>query len=545
MSSLPERPNLGHLRKQAKELLRQYKAGDTAALTRIRQHLPAAKGKSDVELSAMALQLRDAQSCLAREYGFPSWQELKDYVEWKIASANAGLLPVDWLRLVYGGDVTGAQGIARPALALKLLAENPQLARDDVHVACALGDEPAIRAAIAADPGWVNRQGGPLKLPPLVAVTHSSLARETRFGDRLRRCVQVLLEAGADPNQSIGNRIPPHSVDAPGDDQLSALYGVGAQSQDPEMMRLLLAAGANPNDGESLYHSIASTDCVRLLLEYGARPDGNILANAIVHSNLEAMKRLLERGADPNEVNAQRITSLIIAIRGRRSVEIVKALLAAGADPHARTPDGVSAYKYALLAGLPELAALLAEAGAQEELSNEDAFVAACARCDEAEARRILATVPNLFETLGAQRLRQLPEMVWNGRDAPARLMVRLGWPIAARGGDEPFFGSALNWAVFRGNAGMTEFLVENGASWREQHGYNDNVMGTLSWSSLNQAPDFGDWVGCARALVTHGMPRATRPQPTEANSPPPWVEIDGRRMGFSEEVTEALLADG
>ncbi len=113
MSSLPERPNLGHLRKQAKELLRQYKAGDTAALTRIRQHLPAAKGKSDVELSAMALQLRDAQSCLAREYGFPSWQELKDYVEWKIASANAGLLPVDWLRLVYGGDVTGAQGALR------------------------------------------------------------------------------------------------------------------------------------------------------------------------------------------------------------------------------------------------------------------------------------------------------------------------------------------------------------------------------------------------------------------------------------------------
>jgi hypothetical protein len=30
--------------------------------------LPAAKGKSDVELNAMALQLHEAQSCLAREH---------------------------------------------------------------------------------------------------------------------------------------------------------------------------------------------------------------------------------------------------------------------------------------------------------------------------------------------------------------------------------------------------------------------------------------------------------------------------------------------
>ncbi len=123
--------------------------------------------------------------------------------------------------------------------------------------------------------------------------------------------------------------------------------------------------------------------------------------------------------------------------------------------------------------------------------------------------------------------------------------MVRLGWPIAARGGDEPFFGSALNWAVFRGNAAMTEFLLRHGASWTERHGYDDNVMGTLAWSSLNQPPDRGDWPACARALVAHGMPRARRPQIAEAadsNGTPTWVDIDGRKMEFSEEVTEALL---
>lgn len=542
MSSLPERPNLDHLRKQAKDLLRLYRADDSASLARIRSHLPAAKGKTDIELRTMELRLHDMQSCIAREHGFPSWDQLREYVEWKSAAAAAGPQLIDWLCLVYMNDVTGGAGWPRPALALRVLDEHPRFARGDAYAACALGDEAAIRAAIESDPTWVNRPGGPLKLPPLVAVTHSSFAREGRFRGQFPRCVRTLLAAGADPNQSIGNRMPPHSVENPGEDQLSALYGAAGQALDPEMTRLLLAAGANPNDGESLYHAMGSAECVRLLLEHGAQPGSNMLANAIGHSNLEAVRLLLKHGADPNEAGAQRISPLLFAIRGRRSVQIIQALLDAGADPRARTPEGQSAYKYALLAGLPEITALLERAGANEDVSLEDAFIAACARCDEPEARRLLAEKPDLFASFGPQHLRYLPEMVWNGCDAPARLMVRLGWPIAARGGDEPFFGSALNWAVFRGNAAMTEFLLEHGASWVEEHGYGDNVMGTLSWSSMNQPYEAGDWIGCARALVAHGMPRARRPPGTNPNNPPSWVEIGGRRKEFSEEVTEALL---
>ena len=201
----------------------------------------------------------------------------------------------------------------------------------------------------------------------------------------------------------------------------------------------------------------------------------------------------------------------------------------------ATTPSGINAYKLALQFGLVEVADVLQQAMGEEPISDAERFVAACARGDEAEARRVQAQRPDLPGALSEWQLRLLPDIVAEGGDAGPRLMVMLGWPIAVRGGD--WNGSALNHAVFRGNAGLARFLLRHGASWTEEHGYGDNLCGTLSWASCNEPVEGGDWAGCARALLDHGMPGAT-PDPED----PDRVVIDGRRKRFSDEVSEVLL---
>ena len=133
-----------------------------------------------------------------------------------------------------------------------------------------------------------------------------------------------------------------------------------------------------------------------------------------------------------------------------------------------------------------------------------DDFVAACARADEPAARRILARRPDIFASLPETKLRQLPNLVEAHRKDAVKLMVELGWPIAARGGD--WDATALNHAVYQGDAELARFLLEHGARWDEPNAFSD-VNGILAWASRNQDPGRGDWVACARALVEHGMP--------------------------------------
>lgn len=544
MKKLPAQANLDHLKKQAKDLLRLYRTGNAEAIARFIQHFPAAANLTDAKVKALDLRLHDAQSCVAREYGFASWADLNAFVDINpFAQREQGALISRWLGLVYHGDITGSYVAARPRVAAKLLQEHPQIADADPYVACAAGHWKTISRAIARDSNWLHQAGGALNLPPLIAVMHSSLAALPEYATRLRERARALLDAGADPNQCIGNRYPPASLAAPVESEpLSALYGAAGVARDPVLTEMLLDAGANPNDGESLYHSLENPDCTRLLLRRGAHVSGTrAVWRALDMPDATSLELLLAHGGDANEFAPEGLkvwgTPLLRAIAMRRSSRHIAVLLAAGADAKAKTAAGVSAYRLAMQAGLPDVAAQLRAAGVEETLTAEEAFVSACARADAAEARRIQARYPNLPGSLPSDRLRLLPDAAAWGSSAAVKVMVELGWPIDARGGD--WDATALNHAVFRGDATLTAFLLDRGANWRETHGYGSDVLGTLSWASCSE-PEVAahpDWVGCARALIERGIPRAERDPEHEDR-----VLIDGRRMSFSADVIEALV---
>lgn len=359
----------------------------------------------------------------------------------------------EWRVLVYGEGYMSPQ----PEAAERALHENPQFAVEDPHAAGVASDGDASSG-----------------MPPLAAVTHSSLSR-LRPGD-FAQCVRQLLAAGVDVNAG------------------QALYGAAGKNHQPEITKLLLDAGADPNDNESVYHATESRDltCLHLLLDAGARTKGtNALNHSLDYDDLTCTRLLLDAGADPNEGTS----ALFWAIRRRRSLAHVDALLAAGADPR-RAVHGITPHRAALHYGLVDVAARL-HAMTGELPRPEDAFVVACARLDRAEAERLM---PDNFDNIP---LRMLPESVESGNIEAAKLMVELGWPITARGGD--WQATALNLAVFRGDADLTRFLLRHGATWKETHGYGDNVSGTLRFASVEKPVDGGDWAGCAKALVEEG----------------------------------------
>jgi hypothetical protein len=106
--SLPTRPSLDSLRKQAKSLARDIAAGNAAASARARAQLPEAK---------VPLSLRDAQLVVAREYGYAGWRDLSAEVARRCGHGLAWAAS-QAARIIHDNDIDGLE---------RLLAEYPDL----------------------------------------------------------------------------------------------------------------------------------------------------------------------------------------------------------------------------------------------------------------------------------------------------------------------------------------------------------------------------------------------------------------------------------
>ncbi len=170
--SLPARPSLESLRKQAKKLARDIAAGDAAAIARARAQLPKVN---------TALTQRNAQLVIAREYGFAGWQDLTAEVmkrldrglEWAVARAR---------RAIHDNDVEALKKLLTeyPAL-LSWQGDDPQSESGLLGLATgAYGD-----AGDAQREGWFTRgscaelliDAGAVVMPPVVNGLLDSRAR--------------------------------------------------------------------------------------------------------------------------------------------------------------------------------------------------------------------------------------------------------------------------------------------------------------------------------------------------------------------------------
>ncbi|WP_310386480.1 ankyrin repeat domain-containing protein [Roseateles sp.] len=498
--SLPNHADLQQLKRQARELLRDWRAGSPPSLARAAPHHRGAPA-----------QLSLAQLVIARELGFPSWPALHRAVmaQQEARQLDDAALVTRVLTLAIGRGWNSPQ----PERALALLQRLGSRCPPHLRPALALlrGELDLLDALPTA-----AQQLPPFDAPALAYVCFSSLHRlgEPWASGLLRGAQALLAQAGTDPNAA---RMPdPDLPPAPGATEppgLPLLYGAVARAQSPELAAALLAAGANPNDGESLYHACEDPDRsraalqIRQLMAHGARWQGtNALLRLLDFDDPAGLAVALSLGADVNETGPQGASALHHALRRGRCVACLSQLLAAGADLTLRDTDGRTPATLAALLGENAALELLAAQGAQPELpASRQRFLAACAAADEPAARALLQQEPDLLQAqLSAQELQLLPDQAQRRARASVALMLSLGWPVAVPG---DWQASALNQAAFNGDVVLVRLLLAHGASWQEGNGFGGNVMGSLQHACVHLPQPDADYLGTLRLLLSAGAP--------------------------------------
>ncbi len=450
--------DLDQARRRAKERLRAARRGELAL-------------REDREP-----RLADAQRAVANELGFASWPALVAYAE-----TAGGDREERRARLV-------AHALAgRADRAEALLDADPGLALAGLDVALVLGDAEAVAAALARDPGLVSRE---LPVPgrkPLSCACHSAfLAPDHGRAPGVRRVVELLLDAGADPNETFDNEYG----------AMPALYGAAGVAHDPETTRLLLDRGANPDDGESVYHAVTAEDtaCLEILLERGATVRGtNALGNAIRRPRI--VRVLLERG-DLQPSDPELRDSLLWA----RENEVAELLIKHGADLEARDADGLTAYSRAARFHDDSMMALLARAGADADADPVAVWLGKVVRGEPA-TRPPGAVLRHADAEL-------LPRFASAGLDDAVERLLDVGVPLQARGVDD---GTGLHYAGMWGRGSTVELLLARGAEPNLMAGPPEHPGNALGWTAFGSRALDGDgervegYVAAARALLAAG----------------------------------------
>ena len=236
--ALSPRINLEQSRKQAKDLVKAFKAGDPQALDHIRWDHPRFRGLTDTQILERSFTLADAQLVIARLHYFDSWPKLLHHIE-------------------------------------TLEKKDPRVMRfEEAADAIIAGDVPKLRALLSAHPELIHERSTRGHHAPLLHFISANGVEGYRqkTPPNIVEVAKVLLDAGAE-------------VEAESD-----AYGGGSKALG------LVATSAHPRLAG------VQIPLIDLLLEHGAVMDGGDVDAALANGCPEAARALVERGASVDSV---------------------------------------------------------------------------------------------------------------------------------------------------------------------------------------------------------------------------------------------------
>ncbi|MBI1761137.1 MAG: ankyrin repeat domain-containing protein [Acidobacteria bacterium] len=294
--------------------------------------------------------------------------------------------PVAEATALRAGNLTESKSLTRKGENLNAKDENGWA---PLHEAVLNGDAASVRYLLkkGADPNVSNRAGlTPLMLavgdPEKLALLLESGAKVNAVSaegksalllaaaqKRALPAVKLLLRKGAQVNQQ--------------DKRGGTALLMAARNGDVETLQLLLERGADtqaiwkegsvpPENGTNALDLACYSQnaaAVKLLLARGVNMDkrGRPLIFATMHGSLDIAQLLLAAGMPVNVADPLVYTPLIYATQTENgNLELLKLLLSKGADPQAKARDGNTALSFAKRKGWTEAIALLQQAGASE-----------------------------------------------------------------------------------------------------------------------------------------------------------------------------------
>ncbi len=470
---LPARPNLEQYKKQAKDLLRIFDLAAPHAFAAVKMHHPRFRNLSDADIQKARFALSDAQLVIAREHGFESWPKFAHHIETLNLIGSVAELtdPVTAFIEVacvprHASHVSGTLEHAE-----MILSRYPQVAASNLYTAAVLADESGVRGFLSSDPKSATAQRGPYEWDALTYLCFSRYLRiDTSRSEAFVRSARALLDAGASANTGWFEK-----NHEPQPEWESVIYGAAGIAQHPEMTRLLLEYGADPNDGETPYHVPEGYDnaTLKVLVESGklnAESLTTMLLRKVDWHDDEGIRLLLEHGADPNRMTRWQHTAMHWAVRRDNGPPIIEMLLDHGADPTlANGRDGKSAIAMAARRGRGDVLKAIERRGIAPELHGVEQLIAACAKDDTEMVRSLIHGEPDLVRQLLTEGGTMLAEFAGTGNTDGVRQLLDLGVSVSALYEGDPYFdiaknSTALHVAAWRAWPTTVKLLIEHGA---------------------------------------------------------------------------------